>query len=153
MPTFLGDKYSPDWRGRPPHMLWPDLPVWWRFLDRYGPAILALYYDVTVGGPSPSWNLIEDPILRSWSYLTSKRIDVIAELFNEIWLIEVSDNPGMRAIGQLETYKALWAEDPLINKPVLPSIVGSYVDRDVISVAGRLGYQVFIYPPVTGSLR
>src|SRR4030042_1521136 len=54
MPTTLGNEYSPLWRGKYPHMLEEDRPVWERFLNQYTNLFERIYYDVRVGGVSPS---------------------------------------------------------------------------------------------------
>lgn len=131
MPTFLGTKFSTDWRGKPPHMLTPDIPVWYRFLKEYADHFDALYYDCLLGGPVMATDESRDPMQRMWRALTSKRADAIAELKNEVWLIEVSAYPGMRALGQLLTYQTLWAQDPKIDKPVKMVLVADQVDPDV----------------------
>ena len=52
---------------------------------------------------------------------TAKRIDAIVQFENEIWLIELAQPPGLRAIGQLATYITLYAEDPKFPKPAIRS--------------------------------
>lgn len=135
MPTILGPKYSTDWRGKPPHMLAPDIPVWYRFLKEWAPHFEALYYDCLLGGPEVTPEEEKDPMKRMWRSLTCKRADAIAETKNEVWIIEVSAYPGMRALGQLITYQTLWLEDPKIDKPDKMILVADQVDRDV-----RLSY-------------
>ncbi len=144
MPTDLGPKYSTDWRGRPPHMLQPDIPVWYRFLDQEGARFLALYYDSLLGGPTLSPSEMLDPMQRMFRANTAKRTDAIAELDAEVWLIEVSDYPGMRAVGQLMTYQTLWLEDPKINKLERLCLVAGKMDNDIAAAAGKLGILVFI---------
>lgn len=144
MPTELGPKYSIDWRGRPPHMLIQDVPVWYRFLEREGGRFVALYYDSFLGGPALTPAEEADPFKRMWRANTAKRTDAIAELDNEIWLIEVSDRPGMRAIGQMMVYQTLWLEDPKIDKLERLVIVSAAFDPDIAAAAGKLGILVFI---------
>lgn len=132
MPTILGPKYSTDWRGKPPHMLAPDIPVWYRFLEEWAIHFEALYYDCLLGGPALSPEEEKDPMKRMWRALICKRADAIAETRTETWLIEVSACPGMRALGQLLTYKTLWDEDPKIEKPVVMVLVADQVDADVM---------------------
>jgi len=138
MPTILGPKYSTDWRGKPPHMLAPDIPVWYRFLKEWAGHFNSLYYDCLLGGPAMAREESTDPMKRMWRALTSKRADAIAELENEVWLIEVSAYPGMRALGQLLTYHTLWVEDPKIDKPVIMVLVADQIDPDV-----RLSYRPY----------
>lgn len=131
MPTILGPEYSTDWRGKPPHMLAPDIPVWYKFLDMWTDHFIKLYYDSLLGGPLLTGDEELDKYNRMWRALTAKRTDAIAELDNECWLIEVAENPGMRALGQLITYEALWLEDPKINKPARKILVAHTIDPDI----------------------
>lgn len=119
-------------------MLQPDIPVWYRFLEEWAPHFTALYYDCLLGGPEPEPEEGKDPMKRMWRALTSKRADAIAELKNEVWLIEVSAYPGMRALGQLLTYHTLWLQDPKIDKPVKMVLVADEIDPDV-----RLSYPSY----------
>lgn len=146
MPTTLGKKYSVEWRGTPPHMLHEDISVWYRFLDVWGPLFISLYYDCLVGGPFYTEKQLQDPMLKMWRATMSKRVDAIAETKDEVWLIEVSKNPGMRAIGQLQAYRALWLEDPPINMIEKPVMVCEFVDQDLISAAVKYGTVVYVMP-------
>ena len=80
--TTLGDKYAVGWRGRPPHMLQADIPVWWRFLETYGREITALFYDCLLGGVDLTPADVLDPMKRMWRATTAKRADAIAETEN-----------------------------------------------------------------------
>jgi hypothetical protein len=113
-------------------MLAPDIPVWYRFLQEWGKHFDALYYDCLLGGTTLSDEEKHDPLKRMWRALICKRADAVAETRNETWLIEVSAYPGMRALGQLLTYKTLWDEDPKIDKPVVMVLVADQVDADVM---------------------
>lgn len=144
MPTDLGPKYSTDWRGKPPHMLEPDIPVWYRFLERYGKYFLNLYYDSLLGGPFLTEEEKKDPMKRMWRANTAKRTDAIAETEKETWLIEVSNYPGMRAIGQLHAYQALWIEDPKIMKIERLVLVCERLDTDIGAACGKFGFQIYI---------
>lgn len=135
MPTILGPKYSTDWRGKPPHMLAPDIPVWYRFLEEWKNHFTSLYYDCLLGGPEITAEEEKDPMQRMWRALSCKRADAIAETKNEVWIIEVSAYPGMRALGQLLTYHTLWLQDAQIDKPSKMILVADQIDRDV-----RLSY-------------
>lgn len=144
MPTSLGRPYSLEWRGNPPHMLKPDIPVWWRFLAKYGDPIKNLYYDCLLGGPYLTPEELKDPLKRDWQAISSKRADAICEFTDQVWIVEVSAEPGLRAIGQLQTYHALWMRDPKIAKIEKMVLVGERVDSDLLDAAGTFGLQVFI---------
>ena len=144
MPTELKHKHSLSWRGKPSHMLKPDVPVWYRFLEAYGSQFTALYYDCLLGGTTLTPEQEKDPMQRMWRANTAKRPDAIAETESEIWLIEVSDYPGMRAVGQLHTYQALWLEDPQVMKIEKMVLVCSRLDTDIGAACGKFGFQVYI---------
>ena len=130
MPTDLGTPYSPAWRGRYPHMLRPDYPVWERFLDTHGDRIVNLYYDVRVGDGGVTNGEYDEKMAAMYRAVTAKRLDALVEFQDEVWLVEVADGPGLRAVGQLATYVALYAEDPKIPKPTIPVLVCDSLDRD-----------------------
>jgi len=150
MPTYLGKKFSVDWRGRPPHMLSTDIPVWYRFLDKYGHLFNDLYYDCFVGGSFHTPEELQDPMIRMWWVNTAKRLDALAVLENEIWIIEVSKAPGLRSIGQLQSYRFLYLEDPKFIKIEKILLVLEYVDTDVIASAAAYGILCYVMPPEPG---
>jgi len=131
MPTELGEPYLQAWRGHYPHMLKEDVPVWELFLERNPNLFERIYYDVRVGGVYPGPEYGEE----KWRYMywqnTAKRLDALGEFKNEIWIIEVGARPGLRAVGQLNTYLALWLEDPKILKPAKMALVCQSVDEDL----------------------
>ena len=143
MPTDLGPPYTLEWRGDPPHMLKPDIPVWYRFLDSYGSLFDFIYYDVAVGGPYLTPDQENDPLQRSWRRGLVKRIDAVVDLPDETWIIEVSADPGLRSIGQLISYKTLWDMDPKIGKPERLLLVAQTIEQDLLTVAGQLHIQCY----------
>jgi len=124
-------------------MLDPDIPVWYRFLEKYGPYFQALYYDCLLGGPFLSKEQLEDPLWRMWRFNTSKRADAIAETTDEVWIIEVAAYPGLRTLGQLQTYLTLWLEDPKIAKIERLVLVCERIDQDLGAACGKFGIQVY----------
>jgi hypothetical protein len=125
-------------------MLEPDIPVWWRFLETWGHEFEKLWYDCLLGGPFLTEEEETDPVKKSWRYVNSKRPDAIAELKNEVWIIEVSANPGLRAIGQLVSYQTLWQEDPKIEKIDKAVLVVETLDTDLGAAAAKLGALIFV---------
>lgn len=144
MPTRLGIKYPSTWLGDPPHMLKPDIPVWHRFLDKYGDMFFWYYYDCLLGGPDQSPGDWEDPMKRMWIVNTSLRSDVITEDEKHVYILEVSSDPGLRAIGQVQTYSAAWELDPKISKPLKLGIVASTMQPDFLHACGVFNIMVWL---------
>lgn len=125
-------------------MLKPDIPIWFRWLALYGAPIKALYYDCTLGGPFFTPEQLKDPMNRMWYQNLAKRADAIAETEKEVWIIEVSADPGLRAIGQLQSYRALWLRDPKIMKPERLLLVADTIEKDLLDVTGMYGILCYI---------
>ena len=125
-------------------MLPPDVPVWYRFLEIWKKDIIGLYYDCLVGGPYLAPGEENDPVKKSWRYVNSKRPDAIAETENEVWIIEVSANPGLRAMGQCIAYQALWLEDPKISKIEIPVLIVETLDTDLGAACAKVGVRIFV---------
>lgn len=144
MPTILGKPYSLEWRGNPPHMLVPDVPVWYRFLSVYAILFKNLYYDVLLGAIRLSPREQADPVKRMWRQNLARRADAVCELENEVWIIEVADDPGLRSIGQLQTYRVLWIRDPVIQKPEKCVLVAETIEQNLLDAASSYGIQMYI---------
>lgn len=127
-------------------MLDSDVPVWYRFLEKWGRYFDTLWYDVLLGGPTLTPEQENDTYWQMWRQNVSKRADALAELDDELWIIEVATRPGLRAVGQLLVYQSLWIEDPKIIKPEILVLVCQEVDTDLIASATRLGIRVYVEP-------
>lgn len=127
-------------------MLQPDVPVWYRFLEKWGFLFESLYYDSLIGGVTLTLEEEQDPMKRMWRANTAKRTDAIAELADEVWIIEVAQRPGLRSLGQLLTYRYLWLEDPKIQKPDKMVLVAELFDKDLFAAAARSGILLYIMP-------
>lgn len=130
-------------------MLAEDIPVWYRYLDKWGFLFEALYYDCLLGGPTLTKEEQSDPMKRMWRANTAKRADAIADLANEIWIIEVAHRPGLRAVGQLFVYRSLYLEDPPITKPIQLVLVAEEIDKDLFAAAAGYGMALYAMPPST----
>lgn len=143
MPTTLGKKFDPAFRGKYPQMLEEDWPTWDRFLDLYSDTFLCLYYNVRVGGQINIDPKISNSIAKAWYDSTAKRIDVLGEKENEVWIIEVTTQPGLRAVGQILSYFNLWVLDPKIEKPIVNVLVAEELDPDLEYVLFSSGIKFF----------
>ena len=125
-------------------MLKTDVPVWYRFLEKYGHPFINLYYDSLLGMKDLTPEERQDPYKRDWQIITARRADAIAELDGEVWIIEVAIDPGLRALGQVLTYRTLWLRDPKIMKMEKMIIVAETMEENLIDAAGVQGVLIFI---------
>ncbi len=74
----------------------------------------------------------------------ARRADAFVELKDELWIIEVSKDPGLRALGQLQTYRLLWTRDPVILKPEKLILVCETIEKNLLDAASSHGLQIII---------
>jgi hypothetical protein len=142
MPTELGPPFETWNTIDPPQMMPEDIPTWQTFRKAFGEIFLHFYYNVKLGGQLLDNQTVTENIRKSWYYSTAKRVDAVGETKDEVWLIEVTENPGIRAIGQCAAYRALWAIDPKINKPAVSVLVVHRIDQDLRFAASVEGVRV-----------
>lgn len=142
MPTDLGPEYSPLWKGKYPHMLDEDMPLWDKFRTANAQLFERIYYDVRIGGVLPGPEYGDEKMRKMYYDVTAKRIDALAELKDQIWIVEVAVRPGLRATGQLMTYLALWMKDPKILKPTYAVLVTQTLDADLEEALKTYGMLV-----------
>lgn len=131
MPTEIGDPFQQSWRGSYPSMLQEDVPVWEQFLNHNPGLFDRIYYNVRIGGVLPTPDQGDEKMRRMFWMNTAKRIDALGVTKDELWIIEVAARPGLRALGQLQTYLALWFEDPKIHMPTKGVLVCQSIDEDL----------------------
>ncbi len=105
-----------------PHLLPPDIPVWERYLAKYGHQFSEIDYDIQVGkGRDPGDDF--QPNIRNMALnLSRRRIDAVVTLPGKILIIEITTLADMVAVGQMilypilyqQTYNPIWPIEPLL---------------------------------------
>lgn len=115
-----------------PHMLAEDSEVWTEFLKNLPVDIRQVWYDVHVGEamklPEGSSELDKKVALG----VSRKRIDVVALYRNVYWVIEVKPTANMTALGQVITYRRLFALEYAEMRAVQGVVVCFEVEPDVL---------------------
>lgn len=116
-----------------PHMMAEDIEVWTQFLKSEDFNIERVWYDVHVGGKM-------DPVLdvdhlgsRIAAGVSRKRIDVVAKLKNQIWVIEVKPFANYVSLGQVRMYHRLFCEEFKPDIECVPVVVCASCDPDVLA--------------------
>lgn len=113
--------------------------VIFRLFESQSPLGNADYiFDLHLGEgitPKPHWPTYIVDMARS---LTQRRVDVVASLPDQTWLLEIKDRSGTTAVGQLLTYKTLYE----LQFPTRPSpLLGIIARQDGFDL--DLTYQQF----------
>ncbi len=135
MPTLLGTKWPPTFDGRPTRISPEDREIWRRYWPTIQEGTLALYFDVGVGAGRPIPEDATENEAFMWLRNNQKRIDIIAERQNEVWMIELRFAAQSSAIGRLLTYRLLWSKDDPIQKPVKLYLVTNSLDTEIKEAA------------------
>lgn len=100
--TFQADRL------RFPGMQLREILIWKNWLYGNSTRFDRYEYNVRLGDgvdPGPSY---PDSSRRMWIANSMKRVDVVAVKGERVTIIEVEENPGLTAFGQLAGYAVLW---------------------------------------------
>ncbi len=133
-------------RKKYPGMLPREILIWQTWLRKNTPRFDSYDYNVRVGdgrdpgAAYPQW-------ARDMAILSSQlRLDVLARNGTQATIIEIEENPGMRAVGQLLGYEVFWIRDnPTLPRPKLMLICHT-LNSDPALVLARSGIQVELTP-------
>jgi hypothetical protein len=119
-----------------------DQRVWRRFLLLHPSKFEAFRYDVRVGSGQFAWDGPEANPPAEWLAIAAKRIDVVAQRHGTTCIIEVKPRASMSAIGQVLSYRDLYAAKEKPSTPLECWVVCEYRDEDLIPTYLRHGIGV-----------
>lgn len=127
-------------------MLQQENAIWQPFREANLGAITALYFNVHVGTVPGLEDWTTDDENRARTALWSKRIDIVAEAYREVWLIECKTAARPSAVGQLLTYVPLIGErEPSWASP-RPILLAGTCDPDAFLLSQTLGFEIVLPP-------
>lgn len=118
-------------RTRYPHMLEDEARIWTKFLETTQLDFEKIDYDVHLGQgvlPEPGEPAFMTPLKLA---VTRKRVDVVAETREDIWIFEVKPRIGMSALGQLVNYFELYQQEYHPAKGIMLAAVGERQAPDI----------------------
>lgn len=142
--ALLGLGQKPVVMSHYPHMLHEDIAVWTKFLTKMSSSIYRVWYDVHVGTavrPVDIESRVQEKVAAG---VTRKRIDVIAAVGKEFWVIEVKPFANMYALGQVFSYRRFFEQEYDSYRPTKPVVVCDDFDLDVGDLFEELGVMVFV---------
>lgn len=139
----LNDGSVPEVRVKYPHMMPEDTAIWTAFLEggKYIPD--KVWYDVKIG-QAIKLQKGEPPWLQKYvDYSTRKRIDVVARVGLDYWIIECKPSAGHAALGQVIHYARAFLREYEQTGEVIPVIVTDVMDPDLKIDFQEIGVVVF----------
>lgn len=139
----LSDGSVPEVRIKYPHMMPEDTAIWTAFLEdgKYIPD--KVWYDVKVGASMPMPRNEPLWMKKYVEYSTRKRIDVVARVGLDYWIIECKPGAGHAALGQVIHYARAFTREYEFQGEVLPVILTDVMDPDLKIDFQEIGVVVF----------
>ena len=131
MKPELSIPFPSDWQGIPPGMPSGDYMIWLRWQEKAAVLFDRIYFNVRVGEPVPVAEDLPSEIKEMAVALSRRRIDVVGEKGSDWALVELKQDAGAEALGQILMYKALWLSDPPDSRPVSLIIVTNSINKDM----------------------
>lgn len=119
-----------------------DIPIWERWLKQHAGEFDGFQYDVRVGRGRPAPQGFAPEFKKDISDLTRLRIDAIAIKGPTAALIEIKQTAGASALGQILTYRELYADEPGSLVVVGLLIVTDNPHPDLVAAARKLNVIV-----------
>ena len=138
-----GSNFPPDKLTKYPHMFPLDIPIWERFIDRFGADFSGFDYDVKVGSGTKPVKGLGPKYARMQAILSKYRIDVVGFRSDSIWVIEVKPEAGTVALGQIDLYTSLYKRDFTPSLNVVGVIVTDRELPDIKEFAKAKRYKYF----------
>ncbi len=127
---------------RYPHMLGEDIAIWRKFIANGDFLPDKVWYDVRVGNSvalsddQPEW------LIRMNQQLTRKRIDVVGQVGQAFWIIELKPEAQYASFGQVIYYAYDFQREYAKGRAVHPVIITDFVDSDILPVCSAAGVLV-----------
>jgi hypothetical protein len=139
MTIEFGQNFAPTWAGKPPGISPEDLDIWKRWRPREFKRYERFNFNVRLMRPIQLDPDVEDNIRRMAEFNAAKRIDVLGWGKASIDILELRNNAGLSAIGQVLGYRKLLQRDLADPRPIKMIIITNRDDPDVVETAEATG--------------
>jgi len=129
--------------GKYPHLTRSETALWSSFLCKFGNRFARVAYDVPVRVDVGQDFLARTGINSNWAYLTSLKIDCLADEILKYHIFELKPVFDLKAIGQVLVYASLLPIVYNIDKDIITSVITNDVSDEVMFACHELGISVF----------
>lgn len=113
------------------HLMPEERPIWERFISAPPVPFIREDYDVHLGKGAELPPDSPEYMVRQAAAVTRKRVDVVVETPDEVWIVEIKPRCDMSPLGQLLNYKRLYEKEYAPTKPVRMVVVCERIAPDV----------------------
>lgn len=136
--------YQPIVQSKYPHFPVFHKILWDYFLSSKPPDILRIAYDVCVGSGREVPPVTNTDLINDWKYLTSYKIDALAELADGYRIYEIKPQANPESVGQLLIYKSLLSPMLQPGTSIEMVIVCDSAHPDMIRACSNHGIEIFV---------
>lgn len=144
MPTNLGNPVPRKTERDLPGLVQPEAQIWNRWRHNLPSGVINVYANVRIGRGRVGLGSFTEDETRLWLLDTQKRIDVILEFYDKMWIVELRRVAGAGALGRLMMYKLLYLDDPVLEKRIDLVLVSDSEDREVKRTATMIGIKYIV---------
>lgn len=130
-----------------PGLITSAADLWRKWLGFYEHDFSKFDYNVHVGQGIAAPGYLTPDEAALWKQLTQKKIDVVAERYQESWIFEIAERPGLREVGQIIGYGHLAAAYLKLNGTVSFGVICARLGHDMAMIFKNEGILVFFFPP------
>lgn len=120
-----------------------DAYLWAKFLEKNPDKYRNFSYDVRVGVKALIDKTAPDWLRKSAEMLSQKRIDVVMEDANKIYVVECRVNAKSGVIGDLVVYRHMYIKRFNPNRPVVPVLISDTPSASLIIAMKELKMVYF----------
>lgn len=135
-----------------PHLVGADAILWDAFIQARALEYQSFAYDVRVGKGRSAGEGVSVGLQLMWAALTRKRIDVVGRVGAVVDLFEIKENVALGALGQVVSYRALWAGSYPDLRVRNVWLVFETIDPDAAVVAEGFGVGLIARSSFSGPL-
>jgi len=118
--------------------------IWSKWLKKHIDEYFGYTYDVHVGTTTKTPKDWSDNYKRDVAALSRKRIDVVMEDIDSIYIVEVKDRAYPECLGRIITYRDSYIDTYNPDKPIKIILVATYIDPDLRRILDGMGIRYFI---------
>ena len=126
-----------------PHMKPADIEIWERFIALNPDFFDRVDYDFHVGEGADFLPSDENTAEGRENRLYRKKIDVVGYKKEEVWIIEVKPEADMLALGQVLSYKKIYAKEIGEEQPLTMAVICGSITKEMEAVFKE--HSIIIY--------
>jgi hypothetical protein len=146
MPAYPIEWVPPALLGGYPNMARRDAVIWEAWLRSGPPGLLAVAYNVSLGGVVPNQPDHSEAQLQGWAYSSGAKIDALCDFGTHWWVCEVKPSATLGAVGQALGYTLLAEREALTDLVMLPTIITDSVAAYMLYVCEQLDLNLVLLP-------